>query len=390
MWSAGVILGGVVAVLTIFIIHWTYKWKNPKGSSNGGVLPPGSMGWPLIGETLHLLIPSRSLDLHPFIKKRIQRYGPLFRTSLAGRSVIVSTDTKVNHYLILQEGRSVEMWYMDSFAKLFKQDGGSNPNAFGPTHRYIRSIVLSYFGPDSLREKLLPQIEQMVDSTLGIWSRQGSVSVKEATATMVFDCTAKQMIGYDPKKSPDKIVAKFTSMLQGFMSFPLNIPGTAFHRCLKTKKEMIKMIRNKLREKRDSPDQAFGGDLLDQAVKEMGTEKFLTEDFIVHFIFGALFASFDSISSAITLAFKLLTENPSVVDELRELDSNVISQNFTPFGGGMRQCAGAEFAKAFMATFFHVLVTKYRWTKIKGGGNVGRTPVLDFGDGIHIKVSEIA
>ena len=74
MWPAGVILGGVVAVLTIFIIHWIYRWRNPRGSSNGGVLPPGSMGWPLIGETLHLLIPSRSLDLHPFIKKRIQRY----------------------------------------------------------------------------------------------------------------------------------------------------------------------------------------------------------------------------------------------------------------------------------------------------------------------------
>ena len=110
------------------------------------------------------------------------RFGPLFRTSLVGRPVVVSTDAKVNHYLVLQEGRSVEMWYLDSLAKLFKQDGGSNPNAFGPTHRYIRSIVLSYFGPDSLREKLLPQIEQMVDSTLRIWSRQGSVPVKEATA----------------------------------------------------------------------------------------------------------------------------------------------------------------------------------------------------------------
>ncbi|PSS30727.1 Cytochrome P450 87A3 like [Actinidia chinensis var. chinensis] len=479
MWL-GVIFGGAVAVLTIFIIHWIYKWRNPRGSSNGGVLPPGSMGWPLIGETLHLLIPSKSLDLHPFIKKRIQRYGSLFRTSLAGRPVIISTDAEVNHYLFLQEGRSVEMWYLDTFAKLFNLDGDSKPTAFGAVHRYVRSIVLNHFGPDTLREKLLPRIEQMIDSTLGIWSLQESVPVKEAVATLVFDCTAKQMIGYDPQKSSDKLCEKFTSILQGLMSFPLNIPGTAFHKCLKEQKKIIKMIRNKLREKRDSPDQAFEGDLLDQAVKEMSTEKFLTEDFIVHFIFGALFASFESISSAITLAFKLLSENPSVVNELRvehdaiikkrenpnssltwddyksmpftlqvinetlrlanvspgllrramkdievngytipagwtimvatsaqqlnpktyqdplafnpyrwkELDSSVISKNFMPFGGGMRQCAGAEFTRAFMATFFHVLVTKYRWTKIKGGDNFGRTPFLDFGDGIHIKISE--
>ena len=112
------------------------------------------------------------------------RYGPLFRTSLAGRPVIVSTDAKVNHYLLLQEGRSVEIWYLDSFAKLFNQDGDSNPATFGAIHRYVRSILLSYFGPESLREKLLPQIEQMVDSTLRIWSRQGPVSVKEAVASV--------------------------------------------------------------------------------------------------------------------------------------------------------------------------------------------------------------
>ena len=112
------------------------------------------------------------------------RYGSLFRTSLAGRPVIISTDAEVNHYLFLQEGRSVEMWYLDTFAKLFNLDGDSKPTAFGAVHRYVRSIVLKHFGPDTLREKLLPQIEQMIDSTLGIWSLQGSIPVKEAVATV--------------------------------------------------------------------------------------------------------------------------------------------------------------------------------------------------------------
>lgn len=64
---------GVVGLVVIWISHLIWRWMNPK-CANGGILPPGSMGFPLIGETLSLIRPSYSLDLHPFLKKRIQRY----------------------------------------------------------------------------------------------------------------------------------------------------------------------------------------------------------------------------------------------------------------------------------------------------------------------------
>ena len=103
----------------------------------------------------------------------------------------------------------------------------------------------------------------------------------------------------------------------------------------------------------------------------------------------------------------------------QELKSHVVSKNFMPFGGGMRQCAGAEYSRVFLATFFHVLLTKYRyifclhsshfkrlnvlvsniiaydyyfscvlyrWENIKIG-NISRNPILGFGKGIHIKFS---
>lgn len=59
----------VGTLLTIYATHWIYRWRNPKCN---GVLPPGSMGLPLIGETIQLVIPSASLDLPPFIKKRMK------------------------------------------------------------------------------------------------------------------------------------------------------------------------------------------------------------------------------------------------------------------------------------------------------------------------------
>ncbi|KAI8535044.1 hypothetical protein RHMOL_Rhmol10G0144500 [Rhododendron molle] len=84
-------------------------------------------------------------------------------------------------------------------------------------------------------------------------------------------------------------------------------------------KMIMNMIRNTAREKLKAPKKSDQGDLLNQAVREMNNEKFLTEDFIVYLISDpeVLFASSESVSSAITLAIKLLCEHPSVVNELR-------------------------------------------------------------------------
>jgi cytochrome P450 len=37
------------------------------------------------------------------------------------------------------------------------------------------------------------------------------------------------------------------------------------------------------------------------------------------------------------------------------------SKNFMAFGGGLRLCVGADFAKLQMAIFLHCLVIKYRY-----------------------------
>uniref|UniRef100_A0A2N9G587 Cytochrome P450 n=1 Tax=Fagus sylvatica TaxID=28930 RepID=A0A2N9G587_FAGSY len=244
---------------------------------------------------------------------------------------------------------------------------------------------------------------------------------------------------------------KFTNTLGGFMSFPLNIPGTAYHKCLKDQKEALNRLRKIVKAKIISPEK-HRGDFLDQAINDMDKEKFLSEDFLVNLLFGLLFASFESVSAALSLTLKLLADHPAVLQELeaeheailknrenpnsmltwdeyksmtftlqvinealrlgnvapgllrkalrdiefkgytipsgwtimlvnsalqvnpntykdplafnpwrwKELDPLVVSKNFMPFGGGIRQCAGAEYSKMFMATFLHVLVTKYR------------------------------
>ncbi|KAK9990798.1 hypothetical protein SO802_025783 [Lithocarpus litseifolius] len=67
------------------------------------------MGLPFIGETLQSILPSYSLDLHPFIRNRAQRYGPIFRISMAGRRIVISIDPEFDYHIVKLEGKLVEL-----------------------------------------------------------------------------------------------------------------------------------------------------------------------------------------------------------------------------------------------------------------------------------------
>ena len=49
---------------------------------------------------------------------------------------------------------------------------------------------------------------------------------------MIFDFTAKELFSYDAEKSSENLGESFTNFLQGLISFPINIPGTAYHKCV--------------------------------------------------------------------------------------------------------------------------------------------------------------
>ena len=113
------------------------------------------------------------------------RYGPIFRTSLAGRPVVVSSDPEFNYYVFQQEGKLVERWYMDSFAKILHQDA-ARINAHKNVHKYLRNVILGHFGPEALKDKMLPQLEDAINKRLYGWSKLPSLEVKSSTSAVSF------------------------------------------------------------------------------------------------------------------------------------------------------------------------------------------------------------
>ncbi|GMY21160.1 cucurbitadienol 11-hydroxylase-like, partial [Fagus crenata] len=90
---------------------------------------------------------------------------------------------------------------------------------------------------------------------------------------------AKQLISYDPQQSSENITDTYISFVRSLMSFPLNIPGTNYHKSMKDRKKAMNMIRKVLKQRLASPEQHHG-DILDHVIQDMNALDFLTMDFV--------------------------------------------------------------------------------------------------------------
>ncbi|KAJ0971120.1 hypothetical protein J5N97_019079 [Dioscorea zingiberensis] len=280
------------------------------------------MGLPLLGETLSFFHPFKDFDVAPFVKERMERYGPIFKTSIVGEYMVASTDPDFNNFIFQQEGRLFQSWYPETFTKIFGVSNMSTLHGF--MYKYLKSLILSLFGVDSLKGKLLPEIEQFVIKRLHAWSSLPSIEMKEESSAMIFDFTAKKLINYDPCKSMENFRKNFNAFIDGLISFPINIPGTSYYKCVQGRKKVILMLKKMLNERYACPKEG-PEDFFDLIIKEFKKEEtLLTEEIALDLMFVLLFASYETTSLSITMAIKLLTDHPKVLAKLEEEHKNII------------------------------------------------------------------
>ncbi|KAM3373441.1 hypothetical protein ACQJBY_020081 [Aegilops geniculata] len=333
-------------LVTGWLVHWVYRWINPFCN---GVLPPGSMGFPIIGETLAFLKASPSLDIPDYFKLRMKRYGPVFKTSLLGQPAVISTDAEANRFILQQEGTMFILGYPRALTKIF---GEKSIEAFhGTIHKFIRRCAYMLFGLQTLKETLLPEMEAAVRERLAAWAAMPSVDVRGGAPDIMFELVTRKCLGFDPTKSRE-LRSKFDMLFSGLFSFPIYFPGTPFYRCMQvykllakySRKNIHKTLRDTLAERLSAPGKKHG-DLLDIIFEEMqGEEPSISEDFAIDMLSTLLFASVFTLSGTIAVAFKSLHDNPDVVQALQK-------ENRAMLNGRKGGCSGLTWEEYKSLTF---------------------------------------
>ncbi|XP_004509297.1 cholesterol 22-monohydroxylase CYP90B51-like isoform X2 [Cicer arietinum] len=77
-------------------------------------------------------------------------------------------------------------------------------------------------------------------------------------------------------------------------------------------------------------------------------------------------------------------------DKSKSENCTNINNNFMPFGGGPRLCAGMELAKLEMAIFIHHIILNYNWELVDVNDHPVVLPFVEFPKGLSIKVQSLA
>ncbi|EOA24029.1 hypothetical protein CARUB_v10017243mg [Capsella rubella] len=440
IWNISICVSAFVVVL---ITRWWYRWSNPKCN---GKLPPGSMGFPIIGETLAFFKSHGFYETSPFLEKRMSRldaqtklfeqyiickrfksscerfrYGSLFKTNIFGSNTVVVTDHDVMYEILKQENKAFMFSLPDGFFKVFGKDKELVDH--GKTHKHVKQITLNFLGTEGLKWKLIKDMDRATGEDLKSKATLGSLDIKETVSNarksamnVIRDVllsrkeseekhedilnTMRKDVIFDDQAVVDNVfaipvAAKDTTSTIGSMAVKYI---TNNHKVfLELKKEHDAILQNRV-------DKNSGVSWEEYKNNMTFTNMVINETLRLANVTPVLFRKalkdveikgytipkgwMVVVASSLIHYDPAIYENPYEFNPWRWEGKELVhgSRTFMVFGGGLRLCPGAEFARLQIAIFIHHLVTNYEFS-MEQDCEITRTPLVSFPNGINLNIS---
>ncbi|KAF9591548.1 hypothetical protein IFM89_004602 [Coptis chinensis] len=292
-----------VVVLGLCISTALLRWNEMRYRKKG--LPPGTMGWPVFGETTEFLKQGPS-----YMKNQRARFGKFFKSHLLGSPVVVSMDPEFNKYILLNEGKGLVPGYPQSMVDIL---GESNiGGVHGSAHKSLRGTLLAIVSPTMIREQLLPRLDEFMRSQLSNWDGR-TVDIQEKTKEMAL-LSAHKQIGIEAYS--EALKPEFDKLVQGVISLPIDLPGTSYSGGLQARKNMLSILRKTIEERRASS--SVQHDMLGCLMRMEDSGQHLSDEVIMDIMITIMYSSYETVSTTTMMAVKHLHDNPKALQRIRE------------------------------------------------------------------------
>ncbi|GMH35274.1 hypothetical protein BSKO_03142 [Bryopsis sp. KO-2023] len=273
-------------------------------------LPDGAYGLPIIGET-----PEVISDRYGFVEKRIKRYGKVFKSNVYGLKMIFICDEDLIKKVVNADPPLIK----SSFAKSAREVLGKNslPNINGERHRYLRRMIMGGFNSKAV-ESYVDPITDLSAKMLEEWAKKDSVLFVQEAKKFAFNVTNDCVVGLASEKyRSSESLAIFERLVEGFISFGIDLPFTKFRQSLNARNEILESIRERMEGIRSGDTGAVGDSKLLTRLTNARDEngKGLEDAEIEDNIILTLFAGYDTTANVSFRCLNNLAKHPKVLEK---------------------------------------------------------------------------
>ncbi|KAJ1389583.1 Cytochrome P450 [Sesbania bispinosa] len=278
-------------------------------------VPPGSLGIPIIGQSLGLLRAMRANTAEQWVEERINKYGPVSKLSLFGKPTVLIYGQAANKFIFTNGGNTIANQQTQSIKKIL---GDRNLlELSGEDHSRVRGALVSFLKPESLKQYVGKMDDEVRRHLEMHWQGKQQVKVLPLMKTLTFNIICSLLFGLERGKQRDQFLTSFQAMIEGMWSVPVNMPFTRYNRSLRASARIQNILKEIVHQKKiehknngASANQDLISCLL--GMLDEDDKQVMTEKEIIHNVMLVMVAGHDTSSVLITFIIRLLSNEPAI------------------------------------------------------------------------------
>ncbi|XP_061370400.1 taxadiene 5-alpha hydroxylase-like [Gastrolobium bilobum] len=303
-----VLLVSFLLLIPILLLHRIRRKPSKR-------VPPGSLGIPIIGQSLGLLRAMRANVAEKWIEERTKKYGPISKLSLFGKPTVFIYGQAANKLIFQNSGNTIVNQQTQSIKMIL---GDRNlMELSGEDHSRVRNALVSFLKPESLKLYVGKMDEEVKRHLEMHWHGKQQIKVLPLMKTMTFNIICSLLFGIERGKQRDEFLACFKAMMGGMWSVPVNVPFTRYNRSLRASARIQNMMEEIVHKKKIELEQNGASahkDLISCLLGMVGEDdkQVITEKEIIHNVRLVMVAGYDTSSVVITFIIRLLSNEPAI------------------------------------------------------------------------------
>lgn len=205
-------------------------------------LPPGDMGWPLIGDMWSFLSAFKTNNPDSFIDSFYSKYGKtgIYKVLMFGNPSVIVTTPEACKKVLTDDDKFTLGWPRSTVELMGEKSFISIP---ADEHKRLRRLTSASINGYEALSVYITFIEKVVISSLEKWTTMGDIEFLTQMRKLTFKIIIHIFLSSESESVMEALEREYTILNLGVRALRINLPGFAFHKAFKARKNLLAVFQ---------------------------------------------------------------------------------------------------------------------------------------------------